>query len=90
MPLKRSQAPWEPRDTHLSTEMGIVISSSRLGHELARRGWTHADLAQAAGVSSPTVTSALAGRPLSPRTLKRIVQALSTTPPLDGVDRLLD
>jgi hypothetical protein len=32
----------------------------------------------------------LAGRPLSPRTLKRIVQALSTTPPLDGVDRLLD
>lgn len=71
-------------------QVGIVISSRGLERELARRGWTHADLAKAAGVSSPTISAALAGHPLSPRTLRCIVEALSTTPPLDGVDRLLD
>lgn len=35
----------------------------RLRRELARQCWTATDLARAAGVSVPTVTAALAGRP---------------------------
>jgi transcriptional regulator with XRE-family HTH domain len=69
--------------------MGIVICSARLRLELARRGWGHRDLARAAGISPPTVSAAIAGRPVAPRTLKRIAEALATVAPVDGVDQLL-
>lgn len=69
--------------------MGIVLSSARLEREMARRGWSHADLAKAANVSGPTVTAALAGHPVAPRTLKRIAEALLSEPPIEGIDGLL-
>jgi transcriptional regulator with XRE-family HTH domain len=56
---------------------------------MARRGWSHADLAKAANVSGPTVTAALAGHPVAPRTLKRIAEALLSEPPIEGIDGLL-
>jgi hypothetical protein len=69
--------------------MGVVISAARLRYELARRGWCGCDLARAAGISAPTVSAAIAGRPVAPRTVRRIAQALADASPVDGVDELL-
>jgi transcriptional regulator with XRE-family HTH domain len=69
--------------------VGVVIRREVLGREVARRGWTLADLAKAAGLSGATVTAASAGRPVSPGSLRRIAGALASVPPLDGVDELL-
>ncbi|MHB1500177.1 MAG: helix-turn-helix domain-containing protein [Candidatus Dormibacteria bacterium] len=57
--------------------MSVVLAADRLRFELARRGWGNADLARAARVSAPTVTAALSGRPVAPRTLMRIAVALA-------------
>lgn len=65
--------------------MGVVIRADRLQRELARRGWTYSDLARAAQASPPTVTSAMAGRPVAPRTLRRIAQALTAAAPVEGM-----
>jgi len=35
------------------------------------------------------MTAARAGRPISPRSLRRIAAALASAPPLEGVDDLL-
>lgn len=69
--------------------MGVAINSARLRLELARRGWSHRDLARAARVSPATVSAAAAGRRLSPATLRCIAVALADTPPLRDVDSLL-
>jgi DNA-binding Xre family transcriptional regulator len=57
--------------------------------ELARRGWAHTDLARAAGISPPTVSAAVAGRPVAPSTLRKIADALASTPVVEGIDVLL-
>lgn len=69
--------------------MGIAMRAEVLKREVARRGWTHADLARAAGLSAGTITAATAGHPISPRTLQLIARALVAARPLDGVDSLL-
>jgi len=69
--------------------VGIAVRREVLEREIARRDWTHAELARAAGVSAATVTSAAAGRPVSPRTLQLIVKALLDARPLEGIDSLL-
>ncbi|MHB8313922.1 MAG: hypothetical protein ACYDD0_11610 [Candidatus Dormibacteria bacterium] len=65
------------------------MATERLRLEIARRGWGNADLARAAKVSAPTITAALAGRPVAPRTVLRIAIALAETPPVTGVDSIL-
>lgn len=60
----------------------------RLRQELARRGWCGADLARAAEVSHPTVSAALAGRPIAARSLGRIARALMQAPVIETVDVL--
>jgi hypothetical protein len=69
--------------------MGVVISTARLRYELAQRGWCGCDRARAAGISAPTASAAMAGRPLAPRTVKRIAQALADASPVNRVDELL-
>jgi transcriptional regulator with XRE-family HTH domain len=69
--------------------MSVRLDSGRLRYELDRRAWTNAELAAAAGVSGPTVTAALAGRPVSPRTLRLIAAALAGAPAIRGVEVLL-
>jgi transcriptional regulator with XRE-family HTH domain len=69
--------------------VGIALNADRLRLELARRGWSHSDLARAAHVSPATVSAAAAGRRLSPATLRCIVTALSAAPPLAEIDNLL-
>jgi transcriptional regulator with XRE-family HTH domain len=69
--------------------MSVPINTERLMREMARRGWSRRDLARAAGISAPTVTMALAGRPVAPVTLKRIALALLAAKPVEGIDSLL-
>lgn len=69
--------------------MSVILRVEILAREVARRGWNFTDLANAAGISSATVTAARAGRPVSPKSLRSIAAALASAPPLDGVDELL-
>ncbi|HZT96844.1 MAG TPA: helix-turn-helix transcriptional regulator [Chloroflexota bacterium] len=63
--------------------MGVPLNSERLKLELARRGWSQADLASAAGLSRPTVTAAMSGKPVAPRSLRRIAIALAQQHTID-------
>jgi hypothetical protein len=69
--------------------MSVAISPDNLRRELARRGWSHTDLARAARISNATVSAACAGHPVSTTTLRLIVSALADAPTLAGVDGLL-
>ena len=69
--------------------MSVVLASDRLRLEVVRRGWGHADLARAAHVSAPTISAAMAGRPVAASTLRRIAIALAEAPPVSGVDSIL-
>ena len=67
-----------------------TLSRSRLDQELVRRGWTANDLALAAGVSAGTLSGARHGRPVAPRTLRKIALALSKAPVVAGIEELLE
>lgn len=67
----------------------VSINSDRLRRELLRRGWSGADLSRRTGISKPTISCAMRGRPIQPRTLKRIARALSETQAIDGADDLM-
>jgi transcriptional regulator with XRE-family HTH domain len=69
--------------------MSVTVHPGRLRNELARRGWAAADLARQSGVSAPTVSAALAGRPISAQSLQRIATALSHAPTHDVIDKLI-
>jgi lambda repressor-like predicted transcriptional regulator len=69
--------------------MNVSINRERLCNELARRGWTVADLSARAGVSAATLSAVMAGRPVRPTTAKRIALAISKAPVVDGMDRIL-
>jgi transcriptional regulator with XRE-family HTH domain len=69
--------------------VSVRLNAGRLRYELDRRAWTNAELATAAGVSNPTVTAALAGKAVSPRTLRLIARALAAAPALENVEVLL-
>lgn len=56
--------------------MGVVIDPQKLRRELARRGWTAADLARDSGPSTGLVTmTQSAGQPFRPRTIGSIGMA---------------
>lgn len=69
--------------------MGVAINRDVLCRELARRGWTGVDLARAAHVSNATVSSACAGKRVSPVTLRLIAEALAAAPTLREIESLL-
>lgn len=77
-----------PTFGHVS-DVGIRVDPERLRLELARRGWTASRLATKAGVSSPTVSAALAGRAIAAQSLGLIARALSSTPPIREIDHLI-
>lgn len=60
-----------------------------LRRALALRGLSGADLARLAHLSPPTVSQAVNGRPVAPRTFTAIVRALGTSHPLPGSTELL-
>jgi transcriptional regulator with XRE-family HTH domain len=70
--------------------MGVRLNPIRLHREMALRGLHSVDLARLAGLSAATVSSAMQGRPVSPRTLRKIVAALARVSVLPGTEELLD
>jgi transcriptional regulator with XRE-family HTH domain len=69
--------------------MSVTVHPGRLRNELARRGWSAADLARESGISAPTVSAALAGRAISAQSLQRLAVALTKAPTLDVIDKLI-
>ena len=69
--------------------MSVVVSTDRLRHEMARRGWDGSALARAARISAATVSTALAGRPISAKSLSLIAAALAAAPAVESIDVLL-
>ena len=69
--------------------MSVVIQANRLRSEMERRGLSARELARVAGLSAPTVCTALAGRPIAMRSLQLIAETLSRIPPSTVADALL-
>jgi hypothetical protein len=55
---------------------------------MALRGLSGADLAAEARISAPTMTAAIAGRSLSPQTVRSIASALTRIPSIVSEDLL--
>ena len=69
--------------------MSVIVHAGRLRQEMTRRGWAATDLAREARLSQATVSAALAGKAISATSLSLIAKALSRTPAIDLVDKLL-
>lgn len=67
----------------------LSLNPTRLHRELARRGWHGIDLARAAQLTAPTISAALAGRPLKMTTVRKIAKTLSETPPIAVIHDLI-
>ena len=70
--------------------MSVNVHPGRLRLELARRGWSAADLARESGLSQPTISAALAGRAITARSLALVAHALAGAPVLEVGDCLLE
>jgi lambda repressor-like predicted transcriptional regulator len=58
--------------------------------ELRRRGHSAATFARIAGISAGTLSSVLhRGKPITPRTARRIAEALQLIEPIDGLDGIM-
>jgi transcriptional regulator with XRE-family HTH domain len=68
---------------------GVCLEPAQIRHQLAVRGLCASDLAKLAGVSPPTVSQALRGRAVSPRTVRALVLALASVPELPGHEGLI-
>ena len=68
---------------------GVRVNIPRLRREMALRGWRPTDLAHVAGLSAGTMTAVMKGRPISPRTLRRIAGALQRHAIVPGLADLL-
>jgi transcriptional regulator with XRE-family HTH domain len=69
--------------------MSVRIYPGRLRLEMARRGLSVTELARASDLSAPTVSTALAGRAISVRSLQLIAAALTRLPTIEVIDSLL-
>jgi hypothetical protein len=68
---------------------GVSLDAAQLRHQLAVRGLCAVDLAELARLSPPTVSQALRGRPVSPRSVRALVTALDSVPVLPGHEVLI-
>lgn len=68
---------------------GTRIRIEVLQIELGKRGWHFSDLARAAGISAATLSAANQGARISPRTLRKIAEALHRQPVIEGVEDLI-
>src|SRR5438105_4574043 len=72
-PKKRSQ---EIDMTDSTIRRKVRLDAARIRYELALRAWTSKDLAAAAHVSRPTISAAINGHAISPRTAGAIASAI--------------
>ena len=69
--------------------MSYCLNSMQLRLETARRGWDAINLARASRLSPATVSTALAGKPISAHSMNQIAKALAEAPVDEFLDRLL-
>lgn len=69
--------------------MSVVVRSDVLRYELARRGLAAMDLARASGLSAATISSALAGHPISVKSLQLMAAVLMRVPVIEVIDGLV-
>ena len=69
---------------------GVRLNVSRLRREMAYRGLNGAEVAALAGISTATMSAAMQGRSVSPRTLRKIAAALARAPVVPGCSDLLE
>lgn len=66
------------------------INQLRLRREMTSRGWNACDLARLAGLSPATLTAAMKGTPVSPRTVRKLAIAIARTPAIPQALDLLE
>jgi transcriptional regulator with XRE-family HTH domain len=59
----------------------VVLSSHAVKEACAERGWSLSELARRAGISRPTLASALQGHPVRSRTAWKVAKALEQGAP---------
>lgn len=59
----------------------VVLSSHAVKKACAERGWSLSELARRAGISRPTLASALRGQPVRSRTAWKVARALEQSAP---------
>jgi transcriptional regulator with XRE-family HTH domain len=69
---------------------GFPIPIDKLDRARVLRGWSVCELAENCGISTATASRALAGRPVSVQTLRRMSLALSQHPPRVELRSLLN
>ena len=69
--------------------MSVIVHPARLRREMTRRGSEAFHLAKEARLSPATVSAALTGRPIAPRSLTMIADALLRAPVLEVIDSLI-
>lgn len=69
--------------------MGARLNPKQLRFEMARRGLSGNELARRAHLSPGTVSQAINGRSVAPRTLDKLAVALLSTEVIAGLDELL-
>jgi hypothetical protein len=70
-------------------DTGLRLDGARLRRELYIRCCTAAAIARLAKVSPNTMTRAMAGEPIRQQTLREVVRALVSIPPLHGASDLV-
>jgi lambda repressor-like predicted transcriptional regulator len=71
-------------------ESNVVLDRRKLMRELRRRGHSAATFALVAGISAGTLSSILhRGKPITPRTARKIGEALTRIPAIDGLDGIM-
>lgn len=77
--------------TPISRGGQLRLDPAELLRAMAVRGLLAIDLCRLAGISQPTLSGALRGRPVTGTTIGRLARALAETPPiaLEGIERLV-
>jgi hypothetical protein len=69
--------------------MSFSLNAEQLRLEMALRGWDAVDLARASRLSTATVSTALAGKPIAAKSVAQIATAITQTPANDVINRLV-
>lgn len=69
--------------------MSISVNAGQLRLEMALRGWDAVDLARASRLSPATVSIALAGKPISAKSVGLIAKAITKTRADDVINPLV-
>jgi plasmid maintenance system antidote protein VapI len=72
-----------------TSHMAVTIDPNLTQAELAVRAWTVDHLAESAGISDTTACNAVAGKPISPETAKKIAKAFENCDPDPALARLV-